>query len=260
MDAKVLADAHVFSGVAVTASYFAGVAYLEFGSPQWEWWQGGVFAVVIMLGMEILARFVDWFFRFLDRIPQKGKHLDKLEPRDRLFIFLNRLTAVPFVKHTLVALLKLPTVKTSLQDITLLNTFGSFFTLYVVYDLFYTAFHRLLHHRSIYWLVHKHHHRQHAPTRGNEDAVNVHPLEYLCGEYNHLLAITLVPCHALAAVAFVVLGGVMASLNHTRYNAVIPGGIYDVKAHDVHHRIPQSNYGQYIMLWDHVMGSFRPYA
>jgi sterol desaturase/sphingolipid hydroxylase (fatty acid hydroxylase superfamily) len=52
----------------------------------------------------------------------------------------------------------------------------------------------------------------------------------------------------------------MASLNHTRFDAVIPWGVYDVKAHDVHHRIPQSNYGQYIMLWDRLMGSFRPYA
>jgi sterol desaturase/sphingolipid hydroxylase (fatty acid hydroxylase superfamily) len=41
---------------------------------------------------------------------------------------------------------------------------------------------------------------------------------------------------------------------------VIPWGVYDVKAHDVHHRIPQSNYGQYTVLWDRLLGSFRPYA
>jgi sterol desaturase/sphingolipid hydroxylase (fatty acid hydroxylase superfamily) len=27
----------------------------------------------------------------------------------------------------------------------------------------------------------------------------------------------------------------------------------------VHHRLPESNYGQYIMLWDHAFGSYRPY-
>lgn len=260
MDTKQLADAHILSGVTVFASYCAAVAYSERESTHWEWWQAGVFAAVIMLGMEVLSRFVDWFFNSLDHIPQKGKHLDKLEGRDRLFITLNRLTAVPFTYHLVSAFSALPTIKTSLQDMTLMNTFGAFFTLYVVYDFFYTCFHRFLHHRSVYWLVHKHHHRQHAPTRGNEDAVNVHPFEYICGEYNHLLAISLVPCHAVAALAFVVVGGVMASLNHTRFNAMIPWGVYDVKAHDVHHRIPQSNYGQYIMLWDRLMGSFRPYA
>ena len=29
--------------------------------------------------------------------------------------------------------------------------------------------------------------------------------------------------------------------------------------HDVHHRLPESNYGQYTMLWDHAFGSYRPY-
>ena len=30
-----------------------------------------------------------------------------------------------------------------------------------------------------------------------------------------------------------------------------------MRAHDTHHVIPNSNYGQYIMLWDHLMGTFR---
>jgi sterol desaturase/sphingolipid hydroxylase (fatty acid hydroxylase superfamily) len=33
-----------------------------------------------------------------------------------------------------------------------------------------------------------------------------------------------------------------------------------VKNHDVHHRLPESNYGQYIMLWDYLFGSYRPYT
>lgn len=32
-----------------------------------------------------------------------------------------------------------------------------------------------------------------------------------------------------------------------------------VKYHDIHHWFPESNYGQYIMLWDRLMGSFKPY-
>jgi hypothetical protein len=50
----------------------------------------------------------------------------------------------------------------------------------------------------------------------------VHPFEYICGEYNHLLAVMLVPCHAAAALAFVVVGGVLASLNHTRFEVPSP--------------------------------------
>merc|ERR1712216_210101 len=64
--------------------------------------------------------------------------------------------------------------------------------MYVTYDFFYYWFHRTLHLRSLYKFVHKHRHRQHAPTRGNLDAINVHPFEFICGEYNHLLAVSLV--------------------------------------------------------------------
>mmetsp|Transcript_35704 Transcript_35704/g.77932 ORF Transcript_35704/g.77932 Transcript_35704/m.77932 type:complete len:254 (+) Transcript_35704:304-1065(+) len=252
-------DFHSGTGVATFTSFMAATLYLERDS-KWAWWQAAVFAGVIMIGMEILARAIPILFGGLSQIPNKGKHLDQFDTRDRLFIFLNRFTAVPFVYHVLSAAINSPTVKIGLEEMTLMNTFGSFIVLYVVYDFFYTLFHRFLHLRSVYWLVHKHHHRQHAPSRGNSDAVNVHPFEYICGEYNHLLAIMLVPCHIVAALAFIVVGGVLASLNHTRFEAVIPWGIYDVKVHDLHHRVPQSNYGQYIMLWDRIMGSYRAYT
>ena len=66
---------------------------------------------------------------------------------------------------------------------TALNTVGSLFALFVLYDFAYTSFHIALHHPSVYWMVHKHHHRQKVPSRGNVDAVNVHPFEFTTGEY-----------------------------------------------------------------------------
>jgi hypothetical protein len=49
----------------------------------------------------------------------------------------------------------------------------------------------------------------------NSDAVNVHPFEFLCGEYNHLAALMVVSCwitpvHVGTAVVFIVAGGFMA--------------------------------------------------
>ena len=110
--------------------------------------------------------------------------------------------------------------------------------------------------RSIYALVHKHHHRQAAPSRGNYDAMNVHPFEYLSGEYLHLLCVFLIPCHIYAVVLFVAVSGLFASLNHTRHDVSI-SGIYAVKAHDLHHHMYLYNYGQYTMFWDIAFGSFR---
>ena len=66
--------------------------------------------------------------------------------------------------------------------------------------------------------------------------------------------------HAATVILFLVIGAVLAGLNHTRFDCVISlfgVTLYDSKYHDVHHRIPQSNYGQYIMFWDHLFGSFR---
>lgn len=64
----------------------------------------------------------------------------------------------------------------------------------------------------------------------------------------------------MTCLAFLIIGGLLAGINHTRYDIVFGffgHQIYDSKAHDVHHRFPQTNYGQYIMLWDIILGSYR---
>lgn len=140
--------------------------------------------------------------------------------------------------------------------------------LYVIFDFFYTVIHWALHVKAIYGYIHKHHHHQKAPSRANVDAVNVHPIEFFLGEYDHLWSLFLVcnvlhmQVHICSAIFFLAFGGLLAGLNHTRFDICISLfglKLYDSKAHDVHHRIPQSNYGQYMMLWDYIFGSYRPY-
>lgn len=68
--------------------------------------------------------------------------------------------------------------------------------------------------------------------------------------------------HVAGGFIWLAIGAVLTGLNHTRYDVTVnfplfPFTIYDSKNHDVHHRIPQSNYGQYFMLWDYFFGSFR---
>lgn len=175
------------------------------------------------------------------------------------------MTAFPFAYLVLrYAYFAAPRVAWGLNDFTFVNTVLALPLLYIIYDFFYVILHGVLHVKGIYGYIHKHHHHQKAPSRGNTDAINVHPVEYLLGEFNHLLALHLVctyicQVHVVTALVFLVLGGYLASLNHVRHDLVLLGGLYDNKAHDVHHRIPQSNYGQYTMFWDHVIGSYRAY-
>jgi sterol desaturase/sphingolipid hydroxylase (fatty acid hydroxylase superfamily) len=97
--------------------------------------------------------------------------------------------------------------------------------------------------------------------------VNVHPFEFLAGEYCHWWALFLLNCagvrvHILSVATFMFLGGVLATLNHTRWNAKVSlfgVTLFEAASHDVHHRLPLTNYGQYIMFWDYVLGTYRPY-
>ena len=61
---------------------------------------------------------------------------------------------------------------------------------------------------------------------GNLDAMNVHPFEFLFGEYLHLLTIYLIPGHIVVVLLFVLTGAQLASLNHTRLVGIIYTTLY----------------------------------
>jgi sterol desaturase/sphingolipid hydroxylase (fatty acid hydroxylase superfamily) len=249
-----------------------GAVFILYNAQTWLPHHYLLWGLLVLAGLEILACLVFAFghARQAASIPIRGKHLDVLEKWDLIFISFNKLATTLFSYH----LLKFQWFSSSpsqfawkTSELTCGNTLVALPLLYITYDFFYTLFHRGLHHRKVYKYIHKHHHRQKAPSRGNVDAVNVHPVEFLIGEYNHLFALWLVsrflvPVHVLTTLVFIVLGGFLASLNHTRFDLSTSGwlkGLYEVRNHDVHHWFPESNYGQYLMLWDHVFGSFKPY-
>lgn len=61
------------------------------------------------------------------------------------------------------------------------NTLLALGIMFVSMDALYAPLHHALHLPSLYPLVHKHHHRQHFPTRGYLDAGNEHPIEHMIG-------------------------------------------------------------------------------
>ncbi|KAG5184786.1 hypothetical protein JKP88DRAFT_289696 [Tribonema minus] len=285
-------------------------AFVLQGERQWEPWHIALWIVVLLAGLELLSVLTFALGRASGAklIPHRGKHLDRLEATDVAFIAFNKLCTTLFTYQWLRVMWEQPLgmrMVWALGDADAANTVGATLALYVVFDLFYTLFHRALHHRSatlalyvvfdiFYTLFHRAlHHRSDAVNvypfeflsgeynhllailrpifdavnvhpfefLGGDDAVNVHPFEFLSGEYNHLLAIFLVsrfvvPVHVAAAAVFVIAGGFMASLNHTRYDVRV-GSVYQVRYHDMHHWYPDCNFGQYTMLWDRAFGSFR---
>lgn len=227
----------------------------------------------------------------MNSIPVRGKHLDELRRIDYYCIAFSKANTAPFTYFYLRYCYEMdPNIvqwSVNASSLTIYNTIVPLVVLFLLFDIFYSIFHCILHLQFLYPYIHKHHHIQKAPSRANVDAVNVHPIEFIGGEYNHLFVLYLYttvfrgPIHIVTAILFLVLGGILAGINHTRYDLTIAipvpnilklistrqqqsttryilyWTLYDSKAHDVHHRIPQSNYGQYFMLWDYLMGSYR---
>jgi sterol desaturase/sphingolipid hydroxylase (fatty acid hydroxylase superfamily) len=240
------------------------------GPSEWTTVDKLLFAATIIIAMEILKQLcavTGYWASFSRRIPIGGKHLDNLSFTDRLFIGISKLQTGPFVYFMLQYCFNESNIRWSITEVSLRNVLLPLPALFIVYDFFYTILHWFLHIRAIYPYIHKHHHRQKAPSRATDDAVNVHPVEFTLGEYNHLLALYLccqvMNVHVVGVLLFLAVGGILAGWNHTRYDIswnVMGVSIFDSKAHDVHHRIPQSNYGQYTMFWDAVFGTYRPYS
>eukprot|EP00039_Didymoeca_costata_P014872 m.245842 g.245842 ORF g.245842 m.245842 type:complete len:257 (+) comp16109_c4_seq1:112-882(+) len=231
----------------------------------WSFIHYCIWTAAIFTGYEILSTLVIKVPPLFNpkTIPVRGRHLDSLAAKDLGFIAFNRIITVVFVYHLLWYCHGIGAtsgqVKWDISELSILNTIVAFPALFIVYDFFYHAFHFTLHYRTLYAYVHKHHHQQMAPSRGNTDAINVHPFEFVTGEYLHLLAVILVPCHFITALCFIVVGGTLASLNHTRYDLQIPFALYKVKYHDEHHVVPNTNYSQYTVFWDKVWGTFKEY-
>ena len=224
----------------------------------WPVWLTFSFCGVIFLGLKVLSGIVPLVFGGAGAIKTRGESLEKFERTDNIFITVNMGLTMMFVYHLIQVTYGCGDghIKWRPEELTLGNSVGSLILFYVFYDFLYTSFHWFLHIPALYVYVHLHHHRQRNPSRGNLDAINVHPFEFLVGEYIHLLAIYVIPCHIYAIVVFILAGGILASLNHTRFDVNIPY-IYSVKAHDEHHHWPRCNYGQYTMLWDSIFGTYQ---
>ena len=107
-----------------------------------------------------------------------------LDTRSFVYLFLNSFNEYTFVMRLTHYLWQgghqqLMTWK--LSQMTIGNTIIALGIMFISMDLLYAPLHHALHLPSLYPLVHKHHHRQHYPTRGYLDAGNEHPIEHMIG-------------------------------------------------------------------------------
>ena len=151
---------------------------LDWGAPEVL-----VFGVLTQVGLEFYRHGVPQLFGSWDQLPPRGKPLETLQRIDRLYIACSQVAIVVMTFHFLQFMAASERVLWQPAQLSAASVLLPLPALFLVYDAFYSVFHRALHHRSVYAYVHKHHHRQLVPTRGNTDAINVHPLEFIPGEH-----------------------------------------------------------------------------
>ena len=235
-----------------------------------------IFTVAVVFGYSIITLLTQssiLFGQFSKPLEVRAKRLEDSELRwtDYIFVTVNKLVTVAYVVYGATTIRNANWVEhnapLSTTPLTIAINVGTVLLSLGCYDLIYVPFHRMLHLPFLYPYIHKHHHRQAVPFRGTFDGINTHPLEFAFGEFLHIWALR-VAGYGLSLVglkmpfwgclSFLVTGGLMASLNHTRFGIRIPY-IYDVRTHDVHHRKPRSNYCQFVPWFDQMYGTFEIY-
>jgi sterol desaturase/sphingolipid hydroxylase (fatty acid hydroxylase superfamily) len=195
----------------------------------------------------------------------RAKGLERLEWIDYSFLLLNSVIETVFVHHLCRFVSSSPNIVFEMDKMSVLNTVVVFVLFFVIDDLFYAPSHYLMHLKWLYPYIHKHHHRQNLPVRGYFDAGNEHPLEQLAGlgclfATLHLVG-DLCQIHIVSLGIYFIMYAAMAVLNHTRFDfqSNILGFHYAVGAHEMHHRYPKTNFAQYFMVWDKLVGTYKPY-
>ena len=239
-----------------------------------EWF---IFCVAVVFGYSVITLLTQSSFLFGQcgaRLEVRAKRLEDAELRwtDYAFVTINKLVTVAYVVYGATTIRNAKWVNNdnipiSTTPWTILTNISTVLLALGCYDLIYVPFHRMLHLPWMYPYIHKHHHRQAVPFRGTFDGINTHPLEFAFGEFLHIWALQVagfglsfvgLKLPFWGCLSFLVCGGLMASLNHTRFGIRIPF-VYDVRTHDVHHRKPRSNYCQFVPWFDMLYGTFEVY-
>ncbi|KAG7348592.1 fatty acid hydroxylase superfamily protein [Nitzschia inconspicua] len=250
------------------------VAYFLYQRPEflnpwnlnvWQWILGGLcIRAAIAFYDHLVVFLVDSVFRnklLPTRTTGRPVRYVELDYQSIIYLTINAIHEWVFVQRLCHFIWYSPHVSLNVDDIGLTNTVGALVIMFIVLDVCYAPCHHLLHLPAVYPLVHKHHHRQHFPTRGYLDAGNEHPIEHwvgvLCTWASVLSAVHLVKAHAIVLFAFFNIHAALAMLNHSPYDVQFFG--YSVANHEMHHRKFTVNYAQYSMMYDHLMGTFAPY-
>ena len=138
---------------------------------------------------------------------------------------------------------------------------GSIVLTVVIHDTYFYWTHRLMHHKRLFPLMHRAHHRSTNPTPWAAYAFD--PLEAFVQALILPIAAFLYPIHPLAFFLFMVWQVWFNVVGHSGFEVSPPwlmdswlGKFWNTSTnHAMHHQSFRSNYGLYFNFWDRLMGT-----
>jgi len=138
---------------------------------------------------------------------------------------------------------------------------GSFFLLTFLHDTYFYWTHRLMHHRSLFPLLHKVHHVSNNPTPFA--SLSFHPLEAIVEIGIVPVATFLVPFHPVVLFLFALWSLFFNIVGHLGFELFPQGFVHHPVGkwfntsthHNLHHTRSNCNYGLYYNFWDTVMNT-----
>ncbi|KAK9765363.1 c-5 sterol desaturase [Basidiobolus ranarum] len=115
--------------------------------------------------------------------------------------------------------------------------------------------HRGLHHRSVYAILHKPHHKWIVPTP--YASIAFHPVDGWAQSLPYHICVFLFPMHKFLYLVLFVFVQIWSVLIHDGEYFTHDPVINSAAHHTIHHLYFNYNYGQYFTLWDRVGGSYR---
>jgi lathosterol oxidase len=139
----------------------------------------------------------------------------------------------------------------------------SIFAIIFLHDTYFYWMHRMIHHPTIYRVVHKTHHLSTNPSPWA--AMAFHPIESVLEAGIIVIVAFLFPVHPLAIGIFLLFMMVYNVYGHLGYelypkgfaNSFIGKWVNTSVNHNQHHQYFKGNYGLYFLFWDRWMGTIR---
>jgi Delta7-sterol 5-desaturase len=134
----------------------------------------------------------------------------------------------------------------------------------IMHDTYFYWMHRLMHHPSVFKLVHLVHHKSTNPSPFA--AYAFHPLEAVVEAGIFVVFVFTIPVHLVHLLFFFLFMMIYNVYGHLGWE-LYPKGfsrhwfgkwINTSVNHNMHHQYFKGNYGLYFLFWDRLMGTIRP--